>query len=361
MNICIIGNNLTSLILSKMLASKKINVTIFSHLKNKPLKTNRSIGITPDNVDFIKNNLFKPNKRSFHCVNKIEVYSEQKNKILDFYDKGKELLYLIKIENFVRLLNKIKEPVKIEKKKINKNKIINKLNKHNFDLVINCEKNNQIANSFFYKSFKKDYLSDAYTFIISHQKIKNKKAFQIFTKYGPLAFLPLSSNETSIVFSVYRNKNFEIKNILKFLKKNNSTYLIKKISKIEKIGLKFSAIRNYHKGKILQFGDSLHQIHPLAGQGFNMTLRDLKVLVHLIEKRINLGLPLDASILKDFESKTKHYNFIYSNGINFIQSFFQFNNKYINSFYINFISQIGKNKKINKFILEAADKGINLK
>ena len=60
---------------------------------------------------------------------------------------------------------------------------------------------------FFYKKFSKDYASEAFTFIIFHKSIKNNKAVQIFTKYGPLAFLPLSKSETSIVFSVYK-KNF---------------------------------------------------------------------------------------------------------------------------------------------------------
>ena len=36
---------------------------------------------------------------------------------------------------------------------------------------------------------------------------------------------------------------------------------------------------------ILAFGDLLHKIHPLAGQGFNMTIRDIKVLLEIIKKR----------------------------------------------------------------------------
>ena len=41
----------------------------------------------------------------------------------------------------------------------------------------------------------------------------------------------------------------------------------------------------------MAFGDSLHKIHPLAGQGFNMTLRDIKILSNIIQNRIDLGLP----------------------------------------------------------------------
>ena len=39
-----------------------------------------------------------------------------------------------------------------------------------------------------------------------HQKIKNEKAIQIFTKIGPVAFLPISNSETSIVFSIINKK-----------------------------------------------------------------------------------------------------------------------------------------------------------
>ena len=107
----------------------------------------------------------------------------------------------------------------------------------------------------------------------------------------------------------------------------NKIYLIKKFSKIEKINLKFSFARNYFNGKILLFGDSLHQVHPLAGQGFNMTLRDIKILSKIIQNRIDLGLPLDYSICKEFEKITKHFNFIFSFGIDFIHEFFKFDNR----------------------------------
>ena len=51
---------------------------------------------------------------------------------------------------------------------------------------------------------------------------------------------------------------------------------IKKFSEFQKAELNFSLARKYYFNNILLFGDGLHQIHPLAGQGFNMTLRDLK-------------------------------------------------------------------------------------
>ena len=67
--------------------------------------------------------------------------------------------------------------------------------------------------------------------------------------------------------------------------------------------LRLTNLRNYYKDNILAFGDLLHKIHPLAGQGFNMSLRDIKLLSNLIDERMNLGLELNSSICQEFQKK----------------------------------------------------------
>ena len=47
--------------------------------------------------------------------------------------------------------------------------------------------------------------------------------------------------------------------------------------------LKSSNLRSYYHKNILAFGDLLHRLHPLAGQGFNMTIRDINILCELIK------------------------------------------------------------------------------
>ena len=108
----------------------------------------------------------------------------------------------------------------------------------------------------------------------------------------------------------------------------------------------------------MAFGDSLHKIHPLAGQGFNMTLRDIKNFSKIIQNRIDLGLPLDHSIYSEFEKKTKHLNFIFSSSIDFIHEFFKFDNKYKNIYSKNLLKFIGGNKFLNKLISKYADQGL---
>ena len=42
---------------------------------------------------------------------------------------------------------------------------------------------------------------------------------------------------------------------------------------------------------------------PLAGQGFNMTIRDIKILLEIIKKRLDVGLSLDSSVNLEFQKK----------------------------------------------------------
>ena len=118
-------------------------------------------------------------------------------------------------------------------------------------------------------------------------------------------------------------------------------------------------MRSYYHNNILAFGDLLHRIHPLAGQGFNMTIRDIKTLINIIKKKIDLGLAVDSSVNKEFEKKLRHRNYIFSNGIDFIHEFFNFERKFKNNFLSRSVKLLGENPKINKLFTNIADKGIN--
>ena len=124
--------------------------------------------------------------------------------------------------------------------------------------------------------------------------------------------------------------------------------------------MSFSTLRNYFQKNILAFGDIIHKVHPLAGQGFNISLRDLQVLSKLIQKKINLGLPLDISIFQEFENNTKHLNYVFISGIDLIYEFFKFDNKIKNNISIIFFKIIDKNKNLNKFFSSYANKGLVL-
>ena len=152
-------------------------------------------------------------------------------------------------------------------------------------------------------------------------------------------------------------KNEKIKDLIHDY---NFKYKIKKINNVESFELKSFSLRSYYNHKFLAFGDLLHRIHPLAGQGFNMTIRDIKTFLEIIENRNNLGLSLDYSINSEFENKTKHKNFIFANGIDFIHEFFNFERKIQNNTLSKSIQFLGKQPSINKVFTNLADKGINI-
>ena len=102
-------------------------------------------------------------------------------------------------------------------------------------MIINCDPSNVITKKFFYNKINKNYKSNAYVTIINHKRIKNNTATQIFTSKGPLAFLPISKNETSIVYSI---RGLEKIDLLNLIKKYNKKYQILKIIEIQKV-LKF--------------------------------------------------------------------------------------------------------------------------
>jgi len=362
MNICLIGGNLTALALAKSLINKKIKVFLHYEARKKSLLQSRTIGISKNNLNFLNKKIIKIKNNMIWDIEKIEIYNEKmKNEmILDFEEKGNKLFSIFKNNMIYKILDEDLNKNKLYKKILIKNNNFYKkiLKDKNYDLIINCDDKNNISKSFFYKRINKNYNSYAYTTIIKHKRIINKKAVQIFTKKGPIAFLPISSSETSVVFSKVNEKESMSSNEIKNLIKEYKNYKIKNFSKVGKFPLNFSAPRNYYYKNILAFGDALHKIHPLAGQGFNMTLRDIRILSEIIQSRIELGLELNQSIYKDFENKTKHLNFIFSSGVDFIYEFFIFDSKYKNNFSNKLLKYIGKNKFLNQLALKFANRGL---
>ena len=186
----------------------------------------------------------------------------------------------------------------------------------------------------------------------------NDSATQIFTRRGPLAFLPISDHETSVVYSLHSSIDKKKENIEELIKTYNFKYKINKIQKINSFELESLNLRSYYHNNILAFGDLLHRVHPLAGQGFNMTIRDIKILTKIIGDKCELGLPLDNLVNEEFENILKHKNFIFSNGIDLIYEFFNIERKTKNKILRKSVQLISKNSSINKVLRKIADEGI---
>ena len=356
MRVCIIGAGLTSLTLAKALVNQKIYVDVYTEKKIEILSKSRTLGISKSNIVFFNKNIVDL-KRIIWKLKKIEIFSDnlKNEKILNFKNSDDQLFSVIK--NF-KLYNILENSLRKNKyfKKIIKKISFDITNK--YDFIINTDNYNVITKKLFNKKIIKEYNSFAYTTIIKHKKILNDTAVQIFTKKGPLAFLPISKTETSIVYSINNLNNNNNENIKKLIKGYNFKYKIHSINKIEFFELKSLNLRSYYNDNVLAFGDLLHRIHPLAGQGFNMTIRDIKILSSILIEKKKLGLPLDKLVCSEFEKKSKSINFIFSNGVDLVNEFFNFERKTNNSFLSKSVQLIGKNPSINKMFTKIADKGI---
>ena len=89
-----------------------------------------------------------------------------------------------------------------------------------------------------------------------------------------------------------------------------------------------------------------------------MTIRDIKTLVEIIKKRLDVGLPLDSSVNLEFQKKLKHKNFIFSNGIDLIHEIFNIERKMKTSFLSKSVKFISNYPSINKMFTKIADRGV---
>ena len=355
MRVCILGSGLSSLTLAKSLVNQKIYVDIFYSKKIKSLNKTRTIGISKSNLEFFNEKIINIEKIVYK-LSKIEIYSDnlEKQRLINFGNDSDYLFSIVKNYKLHEILEKSLSQNKYLKKKYYKEKL-NYFK--DYDLVFNTDYNHYITKKYFNKKIEKKYNSISYTTILKHEKIANNIAIQIFTKNGPLAFLPISEYETSVVYSINNSLRDE-KEISNLIRRYNLKYNLKKIYKIDSFELKGLSLRSYFYKNVLAFGDLLHRIHPLAGQGFNMTLRDMKILNDIIQYKIDLGLPLDPKLNKEFENSQKHKNYIFSSGIDLIHEFFNLERKIKNDFLSKSIHYINKNSRINKIFTKIADKGL---
>jgi 2-octaprenyl-6-methoxyphenol hydroxylase len=356
MTVCILGNGLTALTLAKALVNHEINVDVFFNKKNYKINNTRTIGIAKNNIFFFNKNIINI-ERIIWKLKRIDIFSDnlKEDQLINFKAKDDYLFSILKNQKLYKLLEKDLSKNKFFKLKPNNKKNYSFLSQ--YDLIINCDPFNFITNQYFSKKIVKKYNSTAYTTIIKHDQILNDTAIQIFTKKGPLAFLPISNRETSVVYSVYNSSNQKDENIEKLIRDKNFKYKIKSVGQINSFELMSLNLRSYYHKNILAFGDLLHKIHPLAGQGFNMTIRDIQILLEIIRDRLEVGLSIDSSVNYEFQKKIRHKNLIFSNSIHLIQDLFNIERKMKTNFLSKSIKTIGNHPSINKMFTKIADRG----
>jgi len=370
--ILILGDGLTAKLAASLLSKLDLEIELVALKSNFQEKNNRTIAISNSNFNFFKKFFCNiESKKIFWPIDRIKIYDDKINvsELLDFNSplKNTNIAYVgynNKIKFFLE--KQINKNLKTSYLKLEKIKKIIK-NKNSYQLILNCTGGNSwISKNYFKnKSVNKKYNQSAITTIIKHRKIDNNIARQIFCKEGPLAILPLDTNKSAIVWSVKNNilldnrqkikKEFifKLKNILR------NFFLIKDISKPDLYELNFSLSEKYFSNRILNLGDSLHTIHPLAGQGFNMTIRDLEILEQILKSKIDLGLDLgDTTALNEFSERVKYKNFVFANSIDFTHYVFSKKNTFFKKIRNFTLDQINQQTKVKNFFLTVADRGL---
>lgn len=378
--VCIVGGGLTGLITAIALSKLNLEIDLVTGSNNQNLRSNRTIAISQSNFNFIKDlNIFKLTKKDFWPCVKMKLYTETESKsfseIFYFENKEKNVLYILENKKVISLMNK--KISKIKNISVKTNKKILKINSigslksiqfnnytSNYNLIIICtgHKSLLIKNIFKDKLLEHSYEEMSITTTIKHEPSKNKVVRQIFLNNEILALLPISSTKTSIVWSVKKNL---VKENISLIKKKLELYAknyYKKVqffTALEFKDLNFLVRKKYYNDRILLFGDALHVVHPLVGQGFNMILRDLSSLKKNLESKIGLGLDIGSdNILEEFSNETKSNNLVYSLGIDFIKNSFSVKKKTFKNYRDFIIKSLNKNSFVKNIFFNLADKGI---
>ncbi|HMY89045.1 MAG TPA: UbiH/UbiF family hydroxylase [Nitrosomonas sp.] len=116
-------------------------------------------------------------------------------------------------------------------------------------------------------------------------------AYQWFRRDGVLAFLPLPDKRVSIVWSTHETHANELRNISdeEFSQRvseasNRVLGRLQLITQPVGFPLNFVHVSKLVKPRLVLIGDAAHGIHPLAGQGVNLGLRDVKALSEILKK-----------------------------------------------------------------------------
>lgn len=135
------------------------------------------------------------------------------------------------------------------------------------------------------------------------EKPHNNVAFEYFLPTGPFAILPLSENRASIVWSEPHAKAIAMSKLSKQdfeieIQKRFGDFLgkVEICAPIYTYPLNLELASHWYVKRVALCGDAAHGIHPVAGQGFNLGLKDVAALAQIIIENHNLGLDIGDEI-----------------------------------------------------------------
>ncbi len=144
---------------------------------------------------------------------------------------------------------------------------------------------------------------------VEHEKPHNGVAYEHFLPSGPFAILPMTGNRSSLVWTEdeklapqmmqLEQEAFDAEIAKRFGDHLGAT---KAAGPRWSYPLKFHLARGFVKPRFALCGDSAHGIHPIAGQGLNLGLKDAAALTEVVLDAARLGLDIGAlDVLQKYE------------------------------------------------------------
>src|SRR4051812_47490968 len=159
------------------------------------------------------------------------------------------------------------------------------------------------------ESFGWNYEQSGIVTTVAHERDHHGRAEEHFLPAGPFAILPLKGNRSSIVWTERAKEAARIVALpdREFHDELEQRFGLK-LGEIEAVGprrafpLGLSVARTFISERVALVGDAAHVIHPIAGQGLNLGLRDVAALAEAVADAARLGLDIGRpEVLKRYE------------------------------------------------------------
>lgn len=141
------------------------------------------------------------------------------------------------------------------------------------------------------ESDKKSYQTHALVTSVKMDRNHSQWAYERFTQAGPLAMLPLAQDEFALVWTLPEDQIEEYLSVAdsEFIQRLHKTFGYR-AGNIHSVGerasypLALQQAKEQVRPHLVLLGNAAHGLHPVAGQGFNLALRDTAVLAEKINQ-----------------------------------------------------------------------------